>query len=84
MEPRWRTVLCWSAVIAFFTVPIVGLYLILAVPSVRENLEHYKFIGTFFQSVSALVFGLSGLRSLDKYVETRNGRPKDHHPPNGK
>jgi hypothetical protein len=75
-EPRWRIVLCWGAVFTFFTVPIVGLTLLIlsdTVPSIRNHMSEYKFIGPFFQSVTALVFGLSGLRSLDKYVETKNG-----------
>jgi hypothetical protein len=79
MEPRWRVVLCWGAVFTFFTVPLVGIGLLLAadvVPSIRSHLADYKFIGPFFQSVTALVFGLAGLRSLDKYVETKNGNAK--------
>ena len=49
---------------------------VIAFPVVREHMENYKFVGAFFQSVTALVFGLSGLRSLDKYVETKNGNGK--------
>ena len=76
-EPRWRTVLCWGAVLTFFTVPLVGITLLVladSVPNIGNHLKEYKFIGPFFQSVTALVFGLSGLRSLDKYVETKNGK----------
>ena len=76
-EPRWRILLCWGAVFTFFTVPLVGITLLLLadrVPSIRDHISEYKFIGPFFQSVTALVFGLSGLRSLDKYVETKNGK----------
>jgi hypothetical protein len=79
MEPRWRLVLCWGAVLTFFTVPLVGIGLLVAadwVPSIRNHIAEYKFIGPFFQSVTALVFGLAGLRSLDKYVETKNGTVK--------
>ena len=81
-EPRWRTVLCWGAVFTFFTVPLVGITLLLLadrMPEIRNHISEYKFIGPFFQSVTALVFGLAGLRSLDKYVETKNGKtPKEN------
>ena len=82
-EPKWRIVLCWGAVFTFFTVPIVGLTLLIlsdTMPSIRNHMSEYKFIGPFFQSVTALVFGLSGLRSLDKYVETKNGNGKFKNP----
>jgi hypothetical protein len=78
-EPRWRVVLCWGAVFTFFTVPLVGLVLLLMAdfwPNVRGHLSEYKFIGPFFQSVTALVFGLSGLRTIDHYVEVKNGNAK--------
>lgn len=78
MEPKWRTVLCWGAVFAFFAVPVAAVALVIFNSTVREHLENYKFVGTFFQAVTALVFGLSGLRSLDKYVETKNGNGKKH------
>jgi hypothetical protein len=81
-EPRWRTVLCWGAVFTFFTVPLVGITLLLLadrMPEIRNHISEYKFIGPFFQSVTALVFGLAGLRSLDRYVETKNGKsPKEN------
>lgn len=83
-EPRWRVVLCWGAVFTFFTVPLAGLTILIladSFPSIRNHLSEFKFIGPFFQSVTALVFGLSGLRSLDKYVETKNGNGKKGEPP---
>ena len=46
----------------------------------HEHVRDYKFLAPFFQSVTALVFGLAGLRSLDKYTETKNGNGKK--PPN--
>jgi hypothetical protein len=79
-DPLWRLVLCWGAVFTFFTVPLVGISLLLLadrMPEIRNHLSEYKFIGPFFQSVTALVFGLSGLRSFDKYVETKNGKSND-------
>jgi hypothetical protein len=75
-EPRWRIVLCWGAVFTFFTVPLVGIGLLLladSVPNIRNHLSEYKFIGPFFQSVTALVFGLAGLKSFDRYVDVKNG-----------
>ena len=84
-EPRWRSVLCWGTVLTFLTMPLA--VLLIAISSriygwlgVEEHLKGYKFLGTFFQSVTALVFGLSGLRSLDKYVETKNGNGKPRNP----
>lgn len=77
-EPRWRTALCWGAVITFFTVPMVGLGILVMAdywPNVRNHLSEYKFIGPFFQSVTALVFGLAGLNSADKYVEHKTEKP---------
>jgi hypothetical protein len=40
----------------------------------ESHIKEYKFLGNFYQSITALTFGLSGLRSLDKYVETKNGK----------
>lgn len=75
-EPLWRNFLCWGAVIAFFTVPVVALAVVILIPTTHEHLESYKFVGTFFQSVAALVFGLAGLKSFDRYVEMKNGDKK--------
>ena len=82
-DSLWRSVLCWGTVITFLTMPLV--VLTLAITSrlygwleLTEHLKGYKFLGNFYQSITALVFGLSGLRSLDKYVETKNGKnPND-------
>jgi hypothetical protein len=76
-EPRWRILLCWGAVFTFFTVPLVGIGLLLladSVPNIRNHISEYKFIGPFFQSVTALVFGLAGLKSFDRYVDVKNGK----------
>lgn len=78
-EPRWRTVLCWGAVLTFFTVPMAGLGILMMAdywPNIRNHLAEYKFIGPFFQSVTALVFGLAGLNTTEKYfTEKANGKP---------
>ena len=75
--------LCWGAVFAFFAVPVTAVGIVIVSPTIRDHLENYKFVGSFFQSVTALVFGLSGLRSLDHYVETKNGKisTQTHNPP---
>jgi hypothetical protein len=78
-EPRWKVCLCWGAVLCFFTVPIVGIGLLIMAdqfPSIRNHINEFKFIGPFFQSVTALVFGLAGLRSVDRYVDQKNGGSK--------
>jgi len=78
-EPRWKVLLCWGAVFTFFTVPIVGIGLLIMAdqfPSIRNHINEFKFIGPFFQSVTALVFGLAGLRSVDRYVDQKNGGSK--------
>jgi hypothetical protein len=75
-EPKWRTCLCWGAVLTFFTVPMAGLFILMMAdfwPNIRNHLAEYKFIGPFFQSVTALVFGLAGLNSTDRYLERKNG-----------
>jgi hypothetical protein len=80
-EPRWKVVLCWGTVLTFLTMPLIVLALAISARAygwlgVEEHLKGYKFLGQFFQSVTALTFGLAGLRSLDKYVEVKNGGSK--------
>jgi hypothetical protein len=80
-EPLWRAVLCWGSVIIFLTLPLVVLVIAITARmygwmGMDEHLKGYKFLGNFYQSVTALVFGLSGLRSLDRFVETKNGNSK--------
>ena len=70
-EPRWRTVLCWGAVITFLSVPLLVFILHLISDEVSwfhfsQHLSEYKFMVPFFQSITALVFGLAGLNSWDK------------------
>ena len=78
-EPLWRAVLCWGTVTTFLTLPLFIFALALASrefgwTEFEQHIKEYKFLGNFYQSITALVFGLSGLRSLDKYVETKNGK----------
>ena len=43
----------------------------------EQHIKEYKFLGNFYQSITALTFGLSGLRSFDKFVEQKNGKLND-------
>lgn len=44
----------------------------------EEHIKEYKFLGNFYGSVTALIFGLAGLNSADRYFETalKNGHKK--------
>jgi len=82
-EPRWRTVLNWSAVISFFTIPLVIFTLHVISDEVpwlhfEQHLQEYKYLSVFFQSVTALVFGLAGLHSFDRTMDKKfeNGDKK--------
>jgi hypothetical protein len=83
MEPRWRTMLNWVAVITFFTMPFVVFWLrffsIQYHWEIEKHWGEFKGLGSVFQTITALVFGLSGLRSFDKAWETKhnNNKPKD-------
>jgi hypothetical protein len=69
-EPRWRTVLCWGATVFFLGVPLM----VFALHELNMlQATEYRWLGQSYQSITALVFGLSGLRSFDHYVETKNG-----------
>ena len=80
-DTRWRLILCWGTVITFLTLPLSLLILGFINPAFAEEVKSYKFLPKFFESVTALVFGLAGLRSVDKYVETKNGNGNKK-PPN--
>ena len=80
-EPKWRTLLCWGAAVTFLTLPLI--IFVMAVLSrefgwtdFEQHLKEYKFLSSFYQSITALAFGLSGLRSIDRYVESKNGNGK--------
>ena len=75
-DTRWRLILCWGAVLTFLLLPVSVFVLVLLHPELASQIREYKFLTKFFESITALVFGLAGLRSLDKYVETKNGRDK--------
>jgi hypothetical protein len=75
-DTRWRLILCWGAVLTFLTLPLAIFVIALLHPELVGQIKEYKFLSKFFESITALVFGLAGLRSLDKYVETKNGKDK--------
>lgn len=81
-DPRWKTLLCWGTVLTFLTLPLLIFAMALASrefgwTDFEQHIKEYKFLGNFYQSITALVFGLAGLRSVDRYVETRNGKPPE-------
>jgi len=70
-------------VVTFLTLPLVIFTLALLsqelgwMPGFHEHIRDYKFLSAFYQSVTALVFGLAGLQSIDRYAEAKhNGVPK--------
>ena len=68
--------LCWGAVIAYLTVPLITYALIaisIEVPwlHTNEHLIQFKGLGVWFQTLTALVVSLAGLNSWDKTVERR-------------
>ena len=74
-EPRWRTVLNWSAVITFFVSPLVVfvLHVISEEPLItwfhfNEHIKEYRYLDRFYELNAALVFGLAGLHSWDKRI----------------
>jgi fumarate reductase subunit D len=80
-EPRWKTLLCWGTVLTFLTLPLLIFAMALASrefgwTDFEAHIKEYKFLGSFYQSITGLVFGLAGLRSFDRYVEVKNGDKK--------
>lgn len=72
-EPLWRIVLCWGTVVTFLTLPLVVFVLHIVSDEVTwlhfsQHVTEYKFMIPFFQTITALVFGLAGLHSWDKRI----------------
>jgi hypothetical protein len=72
-EPRWRILLNWSAVITFFTVPLISflLHLMAIVNPGWFNLTghtpgEFKYMQELERNVTILVFGLAGLHSWEQ------------------
>jgi hypothetical protein len=77
-EPLWRKVLCWGSVILFLTLPVLILLVRLVSDSYpdfhwSESLRQAKFMVPYFQSLTALIFGLAGLNTWDR---RSNGRSR--------
>ena len=66
--------------ITFLLMPLSILVIALLHPEMAAQIREFKFLSKFFESITALVFGLAGLRSVDKYVETKNGNGKPKPP----
>lgn len=70
-DPLWRQVLCWGAVLTFLTLPLVVFVLTVLSYEIEwlhfeQHLGEYKFLIGYFQTVTALVFGLAGLNTFDR------------------
>ena len=78
-DTRWRLILCWGSVITFLVLPLSLVVLGFVNPAFAEEVKSYKFLGKFFESITALVFGLAGLRSFDKFIEKKNGNGNNQH-----
>jgi hypothetical protein len=82
-EPRWRQVLCWGAVITFFSIPLIIFTLhVMAIElgwKFDDRLEEFQGIMPVYQTVTALIFGLAGLNSFDRFT---NGKKKNGSPSN--
>jgi hypothetical protein len=91
-EPRWRIALCWGTVVTFLTAPFLIFILHLIsdeMPTVfhfSAHMQEYKFLGGFYQTITALIFGLAGLNTIDRHLERKangtNLTPCQDHPRN--
>lgn len=78
-EPLWRRVLCWGVVITYLTLPLLVMTLyIIGKETPDFHFEEYAknltFIKTFYETITALAFGLSGLHSFDRFIQLKNGK----------
>jgi hypothetical protein len=69
--------LCWGTVILFLSIPLLVLIVRIVSDSFQpphwaaswsESLQEAKFIVPYFQSLTALVFGLAGLNTWDRRI----------------
>jgi hypothetical protein len=72
-EPLWRKILNWGTVITFFSAPLLifGLQILSEenwAPwfHFAKHLGEFKWLGNFYNSITALTFGLAGLNSWDR------------------
>jgi hypothetical protein len=75
-EPLWRTVLYWGSTIVFLFAPLTVFSLHFASDELHwefsKHIKDYSGLAPSYQTLTALIFGLCGLRSIDKYVETKS------------
>jgi hypothetical protein len=73
-EPFWRKALCWGSVGIFLVLPLVIFSArLFGVPNIAETVDASKFLLPYFQSITALVFGLAGLNTWDRRLAA-NGK----------
>ena len=70
-DTKWRLILCWGTVLTFLMLPLSVFAVALLHPELASQIREYKFLTKFYESITALVFGLAGLRSFDKFVDQK-------------
>lgn len=71
--------LCWGVVITYLTLPLLVFVLYVLASEMRSfHFEEYAkqltFLKPFYESITALAFGLSGLHSFDRFIQQKNGK----------
>jgi threonine/homoserine/homoserine lactone efflux protein len=84
-EPLWRTILCWSAVIVFFALPLIVfvIQVFSGAEARHQMLKDFDWLGNIYRTVTALLFGLAGLNSYDKRLNGRLQNERGKTPSNG-
>lgn len=78
-EPTWKTVLNWSVIVMFITMPVVVMIIQLYALSHPSWLsaelpqQEFKYLYEYQRALAVLVFGLAGLRTWEI---THNGKQK--------
>jgi hypothetical protein len=77
-EPRWKTFLNWSAVLTWFTLPLVIFTLQCLSEQewmkwlhFNEHVGEYKWLGYYYRDLTLLVFSLAGLQIVDHKIPDR-------------
>jgi hypothetical protein len=79
-EEPWKRFLNWTAVIMFFAMPLLIMFiqlLALAFPSVLSKelpQSEFKYLYEFQRALAILVFGLAGLRTWEHVHNGKNGK----------
>ena len=71
IEPLWRKILCWGAVVCFFLLPLIAFVVVLSSVVAGGGLTdhevaNFKAFSGYQTTLGALVFGLAGLNTWDK------------------